>query len=89
MLQNLQKDLLANPDAHSFDEVFLLFNFISSGVDELFGFSTFVLFPLLSLFFYLKLDNLLQHWKSSVSWPAANNFFPRGLFFIILYGECS
>jgi len=35
MLQNLQKDLQANPDAHSFDEVLLLFNFMSSGV---FGF---------------------------------------------------
>jgi hypothetical protein len=38
MLQNLQKDLQANPGAHSFDEVLLFFNFISSGV-ELFGFS--------------------------------------------------
>jgi hypothetical protein len=37
MLQNLQKDLQANPGAHSFDEVLLFFNFISSGV-ELFCF---------------------------------------------------
>lgn len=47
----------------------------------------FCFFP--SLFFYLKIDTLLQHWKSSVSGPAANNFFPRGLPFIILFSECS
>jgi hypothetical protein len=35
MLQNLQKALQANPDAHSFDEVLLFYNFISSAV---FGF---------------------------------------------------
>ena len=28
-------------------------------------------------------DTLLQHWKSSVSWSAANNLFPRGWFISI------
>lgn len=37
-----------------------------------------------SLLFYLKIDTLLQHWKSSVSWTAADNLFPRGLFLMSL-----
>ncbi|KAF5957830.1 hypothetical protein HYC85_005055 [Camellia sinensis] len=43
--------------------------------EEVFCFCTY--FPL------IVTDTLLQHWKSSISWPAANYFFPGGLFAVL------